>query len=492
MKKNFKGVVIGIIIITFLFSSPALADSVTKKIDVLINNITLMVNGKKVEADNILYNGTTYVPLRPIAEMLDKNLSWDANTKTAGITNKPVVIVKKDDEGKIELVPLDKVKQQKTTEEIGEKISSLVKIEDYDKDGQLLGSGSGVFINNNGYIITNYHVISLGYELKVITGDTDHSKSYDNVEIINYDRFRDLALIKINTNSVGLPISDTKQNLGSDVILLSNPLGLTNVMTKGIVSSFRDVDGENYIQIDAAASPGSSGGALLNMNGEIIGIMDAQYTSGQNLNLAIPSIDLLTFLENSSEAKRKIKEIDFLGGKYIGEVENGKYNGYGKLMLDNGDMYEGDFVNGLKSGQGNYYFADGSHYKGQFSLDMMTGQGNMDYVNGDSYHGDFVNGLREGEGQIIYSNGEYYQGMFSNDIRDGFGQLWTFDNKIYIGIFKDDQYDNIGMIYDTKTTEVTAVRSFVNGKIIGQYAKFDKDGNGHIYKKVNGNEIRIR
>lgn len=92
MKKELKGFVVGIILTTLLISNAAFAAGVRQKIDVVFNSVNLAVNGKPVKADNILYKGTTYVPLRAVSEMLGKEVSWDQKTNTAGINDKGAVL----------------------------------------------------------------------------------------------------------------------------------------------------------------------------------------------------------------------------------------------------------------------------------------------------------------------------------------------------------------------------------------------------------------
>lgn len=106
MKKELKGFVVGVIITVMLMSTVVFAGGVKQKIEVMLNSVNLAVNGKPVKADNILYKGTTYVPLRAVAEMLGKDVGWDQKTNTASINDK--VSGKK--EGipiKVEEVPYD-------------------------------------------------------------------------------------------------------------------------------------------------------------------------------------------------------------------------------------------------------------------------------------------------------------------------------------------------------------------------------------------------
>jgi len=103
MKKHLKGFIIGVVVIVILFSSVAMAASLEKTIKVVFNSVNLEVNGKIVEVDNILYNGTTYVPLRAVAEMLGKEVGWNQATRTVSINDKAVEVGKVT----IDQIPLD-------------------------------------------------------------------------------------------------------------------------------------------------------------------------------------------------------------------------------------------------------------------------------------------------------------------------------------------------------------------------------------------------
>lgn len=92
MKKQIKGFVIGVIVTLLLSSTIVLGEGVKKTIEVVFNSVNLTVNGEKVAADTILYNGTTYVPLRATAEMLGKEVGWDQKTSTASINDKGTVV----------------------------------------------------------------------------------------------------------------------------------------------------------------------------------------------------------------------------------------------------------------------------------------------------------------------------------------------------------------------------------------------------------------
>ncbi len=146
------------------------------------------------------------------------------------------------------------------------------------------GSGSGVIIAENGYIVTNNHVVENAVNISVKTYDKKEYKA----ELIGTDPLTDLALIKIDANALPLVhLADMdKVRIGEWVVAVGNPLGLNSTVTTGIVSAIgrgelsllRDKDGysiENFIQTDAAINPGNSGGGLFNLHGSLVGINTA-------------------------------------------------------------------------------------------------------------------------------------------------------------------------------------------------------------------------
>ncbi len=160
-------------------------------------------------------------------------------------------------------------------------------------------TGSGVIISQDGYIVTNNHVIEDASDVEVILHD---NRSYP-AKIIGTDPSTDLALLKINErnlNFINYGNSD-KVRLGEWVLAVGNPFNLTSTVTAGIVSAkarnigiLRNNNGleiESFIQTDAAVNPGNSGGALVNLNGELIGVNTAiatQTGSYQGYSFAVP------------------------------------------------------------------------------------------------------------------------------------------------------------------------------------------------------------
>lgn len=178
-------------------------------------------------------------------------------------------------------------RKELTFEELALLASSVVMITIHDKDGKVLGSGSGIMISREGYILTNNHVASGGCFYSVRIEDDD--KIYHTDEMIKYNQFLDLAIIRIDRRLHPVPFYQGGKPLvrGQKVVAIGSPLGLFNSVSDGIISGFRKIDNVDMIQFTAPTSHGSSGGAVFNMYGEVIGISTAGIDNGQNINLAV-------------------------------------------------------------------------------------------------------------------------------------------------------------------------------------------------------------
>ncbi len=148
-------------------------------------------------------------------------------------------------------------------------------------------SGSGFFIAED-VVVTNFHVVeetTEGYA-KIYGQD----KIYEILGIIGVDKKNDLVLLKIKEIK-GKPVklnTDDLTAVGDEVFAVGNPKRLEGTFSQGIVSSIRKTDKNNLLQITASISAGSSGGAILNNKGEVIGVAVGAFESGQSLNFAIP------------------------------------------------------------------------------------------------------------------------------------------------------------------------------------------------------------
>ena len=177
---------------------------------------------------------------------------------------------------------------------------AVFTIQVLNSQGEPFSYGSGFFICESGIAITNYHVI-VGAHVATIT--TSDGEIFSVAGLYDFDRAADLALIQIYGDGFAyLEISDAPVRTGATVYALGSPLGLHSSFSSGIVSqASRNIDGFPFIQLDAAIAAGSSGGALLDVYGRVIGVTTAVLTASQNINLALP-IALFTELSADSYA----------------------------------------------------------------------------------------------------------------------------------------------------------------------------------------------
>jgi serine protease Do len=170
------------------------------------------------------------------------------------------------------------------------------------------GKGSGFILNDDGYAVTNNHVIEGETRISAILYQNVPSglarRRIENVEIVALNPFMDLALLKLP------PQKDFKYghvvlgslddlNAGDGVFAVGNPLGLERSVSQGIVSTrTRNIEGLVFLQTDAAINPGNSGGPLFNLRGEVVGVTSLKATRGENLGFAIPVTYVKDFLRN--------------------------------------------------------------------------------------------------------------------------------------------------------------------------------------------------
>jgi len=151
------------------------------------------------------------------------------------------------------------------------------------------GQGSGVFVKPNGYLVTNYHVVSGKSDLSVYT----YTKETYPVSLIGFNRLTDIAVLSIGHDyEYYLDFGDSDElKVGEKVIALGNPGGLDFTVTEGIISATNRIAQNNigYIQTDVPLNPGNSGGPLVNIHSEIVGITNFKIGGYESLGFAIPS-----------------------------------------------------------------------------------------------------------------------------------------------------------------------------------------------------------
>ena len=238
------------------------------------------------------------------------------------------------------------------------------------QDGMQIGTGSGVIVSADGYIITNAHVIDKAEKILITTND---NKEFE-ANLIGSDEQNDIALLKVETEN-DLPYAifgdSDATKIGEWVLAIGNPFNLTSTVTAGIISAkARNLDPtgrttQSFIQTDAAVNPGNSGGALVNTQGQLIGIntaIQSQTGSYIGYSFAVPSNiakkvieDLMEFgivqngflgvagtaLNNSIAKELSTDEIE---GFYINSVE--EYSGADLAGIKKGDIIK--FIDEIK------------------------------------------------------------------------------------------------------------------------------------------------
>lgn len=263
------------------------------------------------------------------------------------------------------------------------------------------GMGSGVIISEDGYIVTNNHVIKGSNKIEVVL---NNQKSYI-AELIGTDPNTDIALIKIEEK--GLPfikfVDSDVINVGDWVLAVGNPFGLNSTVTAGIVSAKgRSIDIlrrnasspiESFIQTDAAINPGNSGGALVNPNGDLVGIntaISSQTGSYVGYGFAVPSNLVKKVVEDIK--KYGLVQRGYLGIQGLDLNEEYAVKDYNKKNGTDYKSQQGILVQSLTDNGG---AIDAGLEKGDIITEVdgqkMTSFGKLSFAVGSKYPGDKVN-----------------------------------------------------------------------------------------------------
>ena len=209
------------------------------------------------------------------------------------------------------------------------------------------GAGSGVIISSDGYILTCAHVVSGASQITVTIGDTDYTAT-----VVGEDDTSDVAVLKIDaTGLTPATVGDSDSlSVGDSVLAVGNPLGeLGGTVTSGIVSALNrsvtiqgtsSTNTMSLIQMDASVSPGNSGGGLFNMNGELVGIVNAKSSDSdaEGLGFAIPVNDAVKvaqeLLENGYVTGRPYLGITYLGVEDAQTAAQLGVNAYGVYVVE--------------------------------------------------------------------------------------------------------------------------------------------------------------
>ena len=266
--------------------------------------------------------------------------------------------------------------------------ASVVKIYCYDYDGNLAATGSGFLAFDDRTIITNYHVMSSAYTCKI---STNQDITYEVPFLVGYSEKHDIAILQLSkhTGLQPLTLGDSSSiKKGETVVAIGSPLGIKNTVSTGVLSG-RLMDADmDVLQFTAPISSGSSGGALFDNEGYVIGITFASIIDGQNLNLAIP-IELATSLYQSRSELMDVASIYIEERPYFAELSKLKYKLYPAITIDellaNPAKYDGQRVKVYGYISSFYSYLSkwgGSQINNCYvsSVDNVTGNGEFDFL----------------------------------------------------------------------------------------------------------------
>lgn len=316
--------------------------------------------------------------------------------------------------------------QSLSADKIFKKFSSaVVIIKGYDKHNNLIKQGSGVILRSKGNIITNYHVVVGCDKIEILQND----KKIPYLDIAGVDVDLDILLFKIgNIKAPNLVVGNSNSLLvGQKIYAIGSPLGLENSMSEGIISGIRNTDdNKKLIQITASISPGSSGGALLNENGALIGISSSSIEKGQNINFAIPIDEILKIEKISKLEDYKDYELLYKGNEALREGRSNEAIDFYKEFLtkfpDNSNVCNivaiislsiNDYSNALK----------------YFTKVIEIEQSNTNKSKSILFYDTYIN-----IATLKYSMGKYYESM-----------EW-FDKALEIGSNPSSVYDTRGWV----------------------------------------------
>ena len=235
-----------------------------------------------------------------------------------------------------------------TAEQIYKKITNtVVVVHAYDNSNELVKQGSGVVLNDKGYVVTNYHVLAGFDRLEILHGD----EIIPYVDIIGIDVEKDILILKIEAKKFpAIKIGDSKKlNIGQRIYAIGSPLGFENTISEGIISGLRSYEEyeKKFIQITASISSGSSGGAVVNDKGELIGISTLTAKEGQNINFAIPIEDVLNVEIGSYSKNDSYKDFEWFN-KGLDAYKKGDYQKaikYYTYFIEEYPNYSGAYIN---------------------------------------------------------------------------------------------------------------------------------------------------
>jgi tetratricopeptide (TPR) repeat protein len=350
------------------------------------------------------------------------------------------------------IYPPKSYSQSLSAEEIYMKVSPVVVvIHAYDFNDKLEDQVSGVVLNDKGYLVTNYHILSGNKRIEILHG----KEIIPYADIIGIDVEKDILILKIEAqkfpplktgNSMAL-------NIGQKVYTIDGTKGFENSISGGIISGLKNYDElrRNFKQISASISPGSSGSVVVDNSGELLGITTLTMKDGQNLNLIIPIEDILKVEIASYNKNDKYKDFE-LANKAFNAEETGDYKGavkYYTYYLEKYPDYSRAYYNrGIAKRHLEDYMGAIQDYSKAIELnpnyvDAYINRGTAKYNLGDST-GEIQDYNKAIELNPNYARAYYNRGIAKKHLQDYSGAIQDYNKAIELNPNDADAYNNRG------------------------------------------------
>ena len=284
---------------------------------------------------------------------------------------------------------------QQDVVELVERIGpSVVSIKTFNSSGRPISQGSG-FILEDGRIVTNTHVVQGAANVEILDssgqliGITQYAEAVSNTA--------DLAILpRLATEAPGLTLAAAEPPVGTSIIVIGAPEGFQNTVSDGLVNAVREIDSQRLIQISAPISEGSSGGPVVNMNGEVIGVSVMSFRDGQNLNFAVPA-RTIGVLASSPPGRASFASVSATG--VPGTPSRGS-------LIEAGETAEGALHDGLPQlNDGSYY--ETWYFEGQneerYRIRMRSDAFDTFLILGRISDGRFIELVRGDDGPLLLS-----------------------------------------------------------------------------------------
>lgn len=269
----------------------------------------------------------------------------------------------------------EKLAFSEDTDAIDAADASVVTVFCYDMDEELTATGSGFVAFDGQTVVTNYHVMKSAYSCKITT---NQDVSYEVAGILAFSKERDIAILKLEKDTELKPLtfgSSDDLKKGAHILAIGSPLGIKNTVSTGVVSGTPTIDSIEVLQFTAPISEGSSGGALFDEDGNVIGVTFASYVDGQNLNLAIP-IELVSKTKEAARTEWAVSKIYVNEHPYAKRLE--KFKDAEKVTIDelmrNPQRYSGKVIKVYGYFSSEYYYENP-----YYDLDPTSGRYFVDY-----------------------------------------------------------------------------------------------------------------